>query len=111
MPGKKVPPWDKDNNVVTMEQAGLPSMGGPAGTILGLGVPKQVPQSHIDWLFKLFEAATSTDSYKKREQQIPGLVIKVVNGADADTINKNIYESSDPIVRAIGIHIEDQKKK
>jgi tripartite-type tricarboxylate transporter receptor subunit TctC len=109
MPGRIVPPWDKDPNVVTAEQAGLPSLGGPAGTILGLAVPRQVSQAHVDWLFKLFEAATSTDSYRKREQQIPGLVINVVDGAKANAINKNIYEASDPIVRSIGIHIDQQK--
>ena len=102
------PPFDKDPNVVTLEKAGLPKM--QFGAILGMSVPKQVPQAHVDWLFKLFKAAASTDLHKKRQETNPGLMIYVMGPAEAEQAKNKYYEMAEPIVRQLGLHI-DQKKK
>jgi len=109
--GDKIPaPWDKDPNVVTGDSAGF-SKEVILSISLGLGVPKQVPQAHADWLSKLFKAAASSDVHQKRLKTIPGLNITLVSGKDANAQNKKIIELADPVVRAIGLHIEQQKKK
>ena len=102
------PPFDKDPNVVTLEKAGLPKM--QFGAILGMSVPKQVSQAHVDWLFKLFKAAASTDLHKKRQETNPGLMIYVMDPAEAEQAKNKYYEMAEPIVRQLGLHI-DQKKK
>ena len=102
------PPYDKDPNIVTLEGAGLPRM--QFGAVLGMSVPKEVPQAHVDWLAKLFKAAASTDLHKKREQMNPGLVIYIMGPAEAEQAKNKYYEMADPIVRGLGLHI-DQKKK
>jgi tripartite-type tricarboxylate transporter receptor subunit TctC len=106
--GYSVPaPWNKDPNIVTMEGAGLPRM--QMGAILGIGVPKQVSQEHVDWLYKLFKAAASTDLHKKREQTNPGLMINIATPAEAEKQKNDIYRKAEPIVRSLGLHV-DQKK-
>ena len=108
--GSKVPaPWDKDPNVVTGDSVGVVK-GVILSISLGLGVPKQVPQSHADWLAKLFSAAATSDVHKKRLKTIPGLDLSLVSAKDANAQNKKIIEMADPVVRAIGLHIDQQKK-
>jgi tripartite-type tricarboxylate transporter receptor subunit TctC len=101
------PPWDKNPNVVTMKQAGLPPL--PIGTVFGLGVPKQVPQAHVDWLYKLIKAGASTDHHKKRQKVIPGLTVDIRGPAEANALKMDFYEKADPIVRKMGIHVDQQK--
>jgi tripartite-type tricarboxylate transporter receptor subunit TctC len=103
------PPWDKDPNCVSSIKAGLPKVG--MGTILGIGVPKGVPKEHVDWLFNLFKAAASTDVYKNRAKMIPALNIEIMNPAEANAEMKKIYDICDPVVRSLGMHWEQQKKK
>jgi tripartite-type tricarboxylate transporter receptor subunit TctC len=100
-------PWNKDPNVVTMEGAGLPKM--QLGAVMGIGVNKPVPQSHVDWLYKLFKAAASTDLHKKREQTNPGLIINIMGPAESEKAKMEIYTKAEPVVRALGLHV-DQKK-
>ncbi len=108
--GPKVPPpWDKDPNVVSSEAAGLPRA--PMGSILGFCVPKQVPKTHVDWLFKLFKAGASTDQYKQREKTIVALQISIMDPAQANDLKNTLYKFADPVVRSLGLHVDDQKKK
>jgi tripartite-type tricarboxylate transporter receptor subunit TctC len=100
-------PWNKDPNVVTMEGAGLPKM--QLGAIMAIGVNKQVPQAHVEWLYKLFKAAASTELHKKREQTNPGLVISIKGPEESEKAKKEIYARAEPIVRQLGLHV-DQKK-
>jgi tripartite-type tricarboxylate transporter receptor subunit TctC len=104
---KVPPPYDKDPNIVTLEGAGLPKR--QFGAILGFSVPKAVPQAHVDWLYKLIKAGVSTDLHKKREQINPGLIIYVMDPAAAEQAKNQYYEMAEPIVRGLGLHI-DQKK-
>jgi tripartite-type tricarboxylate transporter receptor subunit TctC len=101
------PPWDKDPNIVTSEAAGLPKI--PVGIIAGFIVPKQTPKSHQDWLFKLFKAGASTDLYKQREKTVIGCQISIMDGVAANELKMKFYEFTEPVVRSLGLHI-DQKK-
>jgi tripartite-type tricarboxylate transporter receptor subunit TctC len=106
--GPKVPPpWDKDPNVISSVQAGLPAQ--PRGTSTGFAVPRQVPQEHVEWLFKLFKAAAETDLVKRREKAIPGTVVDVVGLEESNAICMKFYKDSESIVRLLGLHW-DQKK-
>ena len=108
-PSKTVPDiWKNEPNLLTYEQAGFkpPVIG---GTQLGLAVPKQVPDSHREWLFKLFKAAASTEEFKRREQVIPGDKIMIMDPKEANQYKLDTLKAMEPVVRAIGMHY-DQKK-
>lgn len=105
--GDAVPsPWDKDPNVVSATGYGLPPA--PFGIIAGILVPKQVPEEHVAWLADLFRAAAQTDTYKKREETVPGLKIKIIERDEANQMKLKVLEYIDPVVRALGMHV-DQK--
>jgi tripartite-type tricarboxylate transporter receptor subunit TctC len=106
--GKVSQPWDKDPNCVSSDKAGLRKI--TMGTILGLAVTKNVPKEHVDWLFKLFKAACATDVYKNREKMIPALTIEVWGPLEANKEARDLRDMADPIVRALGMHWEQQKK-
>jgi tripartite-type tricarboxylate transporter receptor subunit TctC len=109
--GDVVPaPWNKDPNIVSAEQAGLPKTN-IIGEVVGLGGPSQIPKAHIDWLNELFKASVSTDAYKQRAKTVPALSVMMIDAAQADQDNKKIYEDCDPIIRAAGLHIDQRKKK
>ena len=101
------PPWDKNPNVVSMVQAGMPKT--PIGSVLGFCVPKDVPKTHIDWLFKLFKAGASTDLYKKRENSVVGLQITIMTPEEANALRDQYAAFAEPIVRSLGLHWEQTK--
>jgi tripartite-type tricarboxylate transporter receptor subunit TctC len=108
-PQKKIPPpWDNYPHIVTYEEAGFkpPVVG---GTQLGFTVHKEVPDSHVEWLYKLLKAAAETELYKLREKQIPGCLIKIVGPKEANEEKMELLKRSDPILRQIGLHIDLQK--
>ena len=86
--------------------AGLPDS--PWGVVEGFAVPKGVPQEHIDWLYKLFAAAAETEHHKQRETTVPGAKITLYTPAEANTLKMQVLEFTDPVVREMGLHI-DQK--
>ena len=100
------PLWDKDTNTVSGKAAGLPDS--PWGVVEGFAVPKGVPQEHIDWLYKLFAAAAETEHHKQRETTVPGAKITLYTPAEANTLKMQVLEFTDPVVREMGLHI-DQK--
>jgi tripartite-type tricarboxylate transporter receptor subunit TctC len=107
---KKVPPpWDKDPKIASMTQIGIPFM--PNGFIWGMSVPKCVPTSHVNWLFKLFKAAALTDVYKQREKTVPGCQVTIMDPTESNAFKYKCYEAFEPLVRELGLHIDDQKKK
>jgi tripartite-type tricarboxylate transporter receptor subunit TctC len=101
------PPYDKDPNIVSMKDAGLPNV--LLGHILGMGVPKQVPKAHVDWLYKLFRAGALTDFHKKRETTFPGLKINVLDPEQSNAAKMEMYKMGEPIVRELGLHWEEKK--
>jgi len=105
--GDTVPaPWNDDPNVVSTTGYGLPPT--PFGIVQGLMVPPGVPQENIDWLHKLFAAAAETETYKNREKTVPGLTVKVLTAEEANEIRDNVLAFGDPVVRELGMHLEQK---
>jgi tripartite-type tricarboxylate transporter receptor subunit TctC len=102
-----VPPWDKDPHVVCSDAAGLPKVG--MTLAVGFTVPKQVPQAHVNWLYKLFKAGASTDVYKQREKTLAPIAINIMDPEQANALKMRLFKIGDPVIRSIGLHI-DQKK-
>ena len=105
--------WSKNPNIVTAKEAGLPTEVG--GSLFGLGAPSEVPQAHVDWLYKLFNAAALSDIHKKRAQTLPGTVWALENGKFWDSKRANfenaeIIRISEPLIRDLGMHLDQQKK-
>ena len=104
------PPWDKDPNIVTLAEAGLSSADMPIGLIIGMAIHGGVPKEHIDWLYKLFKAGAETDLFMKREKTIPGCKISIMGPEESDKLLKTYQDAGDPIVRSMGLHLDQQKK-
>jgi len=103
------PPFDKDPNVSSAKAFGLPTF---IGTFLGLAVNSEVPQSHIDWMYTMFKAASEKPEFSKRWQgMLPGDTPKHMTGAEADKTMREIFAACDQIIRDIGLHIDQQKPK
>ena len=96
-------------NIISAKEFGLSTE--LAGADLGLGVPSQVPQAHVDWMYKLFRIAATSPLHQKRATLIPGLVFNIQDGAYINAQNKRLLASSEPVIRAIGLHIDDIQKK
>ena len=79
------------------------------GTYNGVMVPAAVPADHVAWLHALLSKATETDSYKKRVETVPGLVISVLSTEDANAFAKKAIDAAEPIVRKAGLHWEDNQ--
>lgn len=106
--GSKVPaPWDKDSNVVTAEEAGLPAA--PWGIVEGLAVPRDTQPEHIEWLYKLFRAAAESEHHKRREHTVPGTQIAVIAPAEANEMKRSILLYAEPIIRKLHLHYEQHQ--
>ena len=103
------PPFDKNPNMTSLTQAGLPVM--PVGNMPGLAVPKQVPKAHVDWLFKLFKAGWDTPQYKEAALKVPSLQLTLRTGEEANAMKVQYIKMFDPIARELGVHWTQQKKK
>jgi tripartite-type tricarboxylate transporter receptor subunit TctC len=79
------------------------------GTYNGVMVPAVVPADHVAWIHALLTAATEKDSYKKRVETVPGLVVNVLSTADANAFAKKAMDAAEPIVRKAGLHWEDNQ--
>jgi tripartite-type tricarboxylate transporter receptor subunit TctC len=79
------------------------------GTYNGVMVPGAVPAEHVAWLHALLTKATETDSYKKRVETVPGLVISVLSTEDANAFATKAIAAAEPIVRKAGLHWEDNQ--
>jgi tripartite-type tricarboxylate transporter receptor subunit TctC len=106
--GSSVPAmWKDDPNIVSGEQAGLPPA--PFGIMQGFLVPKEVPVEHREWLYKLIAAAAETDTYKQREKNVPGLAVNVMGHDAANEAKEKILKYVEPVVRELGMHVDQQK--
>lgn len=108
--GTTVPePFTNDPRIITYQQLGFdPPV--PNLSTLGFAVNQEVPDSHVEWLYKLFKAAAETDFHKMREKQIPGLRIDIIGPKEANAEKLYFLKEADPVLRAIGLHIDVQKK-
>lgn len=99
-------PWDADPNVVTLAQAGLPSA--PFGNILAFVVPNGVPAENIEWLFTLIGAGAQTDHHMQRVNTVPGTTFNIIGPEAGNALKLEIAAFLEPVVRQVGLHIDDQ---
>ena len=105
--GNSVPaPWDTDPNVVSATAAGLPPA--PFGLFQGFVVPKDVPAEHVEWLYALIKAGAESEVHQKRAGTIPGLTFDIIGPEQAEKVKADIITFLDPVVRELGLHIDDQ---
>lgn len=105
--GDTVPaPWADDENVVSATEAGLPPA--PFGLYLGFVVPKAVPAAHVEWLHALLKAGAESEVHQKRKDVIPGLTFAIIGPEEANKVKTDIVAFLDPVVRALGMHIDDR---
>jgi tripartite-type tricarboxylate transporter receptor subunit TctC len=87
------------------ESYGLPDA--TWGVVLGFMLPADVDELHARWLYSLFEAAYETDVYQQRLDTVAALQIQLRTTEEANDLARTIYDFADPIVRAVGLHWED----
>ena len=105
----KIPePWTNYQRIITYQQAGF-DLPVPNLSSLGWAVNNLVPDSHVDWLYKLFEAGAKTELHKMREKQIPGLEIDIIGPKETNAEKMYMLKVADPVLRRIGLHIDMQK--
>jgi tripartite-type tricarboxylate transporter receptor subunit TctC len=80
----------------------------PWGTVQGLMLPREVPELHVKWLHALFAAAVETDVYKARTKTNIGMQIGLLSTEEANKRARDAYTVTEPIVRAAGLHWEQQ---
>jgi tripartite-type tricarboxylate transporter receptor subunit TctC len=102
------PPWDKDPNIVSSKAAGIDLL---RGGIRGFGLPSKVSRDHVEWLFKLFKAAATSDTFKNQIKLVPGINWLMLNPAESDELNKKILVDAEPVVRELGLLWDQPKKK
>lgn len=78
------------------------------GSVQGLMVPNEVPESHVLWLSALFEAAADTEVYQQRGETQAGISLQRYSAEEANELAVTLYEFSEPVIRAVGLHWEDQ---
>jgi tripartite-type tricarboxylate transporter receptor subunit TctC len=74
------------------------------GTVQGLLVPAEVDDTHVAWLYALFEAATKTADYQKRGETQAGITLRQWSGEDANALAKTLFDFSEPVVERAGLH-------
>jgi tripartite-type tricarboxylate transporter receptor subunit TctC len=96
-------PWE---NVPCAADVGMP--GEPWAQNRGFAVAKAVPDQHRDWLLELFRNAAETADFKANRQRLPGNKLVEMNHDQTLELAKRAKEISEPIVRKLGIHWDQQ---
>lgn len=79
------------------------------GLVLGMMTSSDVPLSHQRWLSELFLAGVATPGWQDRLTTVAGLDI-FKEPWDRERANREaalLYESTEPVVRRVGLHWED----
>lgn len=103
-------PWSDDPGVASAKDFGEYGLAddAPWATVLGFMLPAQVPDLHDRWMTALFEAAFETEQYDRLRMTVPGISLELRSTAEANEIAKASYDYSEPVVRDVGLHWEDQ---
>jgi tripartite-type tricarboxylate transporter receptor subunit TctC len=104
------PPWDTTEGIASAanyDEWGLDNVAW--GIVLGYMVPAEVPESHVQWLHELFKAGAGTDEWQDRISTVAGLEIydEPLDPEESTALAVDVYEFSEPIIRKIGLHHED----
>ena len=97
------PPWE---GVPSAAEAGMP--GEPWAQNRGFAVNSSVPDLHRDWLFEAFRAAAQTDEFKANRERLPGTVLVELNHEQTMDLAERAREISEPVIRKLGIHWDQQ---
>lgn len=106
-------PWASEpgsDRIVTTgiyDELGIPDIS--FGLVLGMMTSSDVPLSHQRWLSELFLAGVATPEWQDRLTTVAGLDI-FKEPWDLERANReaaSLYESTEPVVRRVGLHWED----
>ena len=81
------------------------------GIVLGYMVPAETPDCHVAWLYELFKAGFETEGWPERADANPGLNLyeEPLTPSESQELAQTIYEFSEPIVRDVGLHWEQNQ--
>ena len=99
-------PFNKNPNIISWAQTKFPPV---ISSEKGFTVVRGVPQERIDWLYRLFKAGADSDAYKKYLKTFPGIEKLLWPPAEGDALNQRAYKDSEPIIRSVGLHWDQQK--
>jgi tripartite-type tricarboxylate transporter receptor subunit TctC len=98
-------PWE---GVPTAASLGLKD--DPYGTFRSIGTLKEATASHRAWLSTLYTAAAKDPQFIERRKKIPGLTYKIHDSQEMETMSKNAYDFTLPIMKDLGVYWADKKK-
>lgn len=96
-------PWEAVPSAADMGMAGE-----PWAQNRGFAVNSTVPDLHRDWLHELFRAGTETAEFKADRERLPGNALVVMNHDEASELAQRAFQISEPVIRNIGIHWDQQ---
>lgn len=105
-------PWSEEDGVksrVDYDEYGLDNVAW--GIILGYMVPAETPDSNVQWLYEFFKAGFETEGWPERADTNPGLNLydEPLTPSESQELAQTVYEFSEPIVRDVGLHWEDNQ--
>ena len=103
-------PWTGDETIASAADYGRLGLEEiDWGIVLGFMVPTEVPDCHDQWLYELFRAGATSDAWQERLGTVAGLEIyeEPLTPQEANQLAQDVYEFSEPVVRAVGLHHED----
>lgn len=104
--GEVPPPWDTEEHVVTTDDLGFESV---YEVDLALVAAPETPEDHIAWLAELLRAAAEDEEYlQNRADTLPGVQVNYQGPEETREYLDFLNEMTEPVVREIGIHIDDQ---
>jgi tripartite-type tricarboxylate transporter receptor subunit TctC len=97
------PPWE---DVPSAADVGM--AGEPWAQNRGFAVNSSVPDLHREWLFELFKAGAETDEFQEARKRLPGNTLVMLDHEQALTMARNALKISEPIMRRLNIHWDQQ---
>jgi tripartite-type tricarboxylate transporter receptor subunit TctC len=79
------------------------------GSFQGFMVSSTVHKENVAWLHALLAAGAETEGYMKREETVPGLIVRVTSPEETNAFARRLKDAAEPIVRDAGLHWEDNQ--
>jgi tripartite-type tricarboxylate transporter receptor subunit TctC len=96
-------PWEDVPSAADMGMAGE-----PWAQNRGFAVNSTVPDLHRDWLFELFRAGAESAQFMADRERLPGNALVIMNHEETKDLARRAFEISEPVIRKIGIHWDQQ---
>lgn len=97
------PPWEDVPSAADLGMAGE-----PWAQNRGFAVAEEVPETHRDWLFELFKAGAETEEFQEARKRLPGNTLVMLDHDAGMKMADQLLEISEPIIRRLGIHWDQQ---